>query len=295
MTKGERRTLWVGLAFISPWIVGFIFFNLFPIVASLIWSFCDYDVLSDPVFVGLLNYRELASDAVFWKALYNTLYYAAFSLPLGMVLSFAIAVLLNQSIVARPVFRTIYFLPQIVPLVAVAMIWLWIFNGSCGLLNYGLSLVGIEGPNWLTNPAWTKPALVMTMLWQTGATVVIYLAALQDVPRVLYESAELDGANGLQRMWHITIPMISPVIYFNLVIGIITTVQEFVKPFIMMGGGGGPNRSALFYVVYLFQNAFEYFRMGYACAMAWILFAIIILITWFATRATRKHIYYAGE
>lgn len=294
MTKREWRELATGLAFISPWIVGFLFFVVYPVGSSIYYSFCDYDVLTKPVWIGTLNYRDMFTDEVFWKALRNTLYFAAVSLPLGLVIALLVAVLLNQKVKMRPAFRTIYFLPSLVPAVASAMIWLWILNGRFGLLNYALSFLGVEGPNWLTDEHWTKPAIILMSLWGVGGSMVIYLAALQDVPRELYESAEIDGASAWTKFRHITVPMISPVIYFNLIMGIIGSLQVFAQPFIMFGGGG-TNRSALFYAVYLYQNAFDYNQMGYACAMAWFLFLIILALTWLATKTTRKHIYYAGE
>ena len=295
MTRGEFKTLMTGLAFTSPWILGFLLFTLYPVGASIFYSFCDYDVLSSPVWVGGLNYRDMLTDEVFLKSLKNTFYYSAVSLPLGMILSLLVAVLLNNSVRGRPAFRTFFFLPSLVPAVAIAMIWLWIFNGKFGLLNYALKLIDVAGPNWLTDENWTMPAIILTSLWGIGGTVVIYLAALQDVPRELYESAEIDGASAWTKLWHITIPMISPVIYFNMIMGIIGALQVFAGPYIMFGGGSGPNRSALFYAIYIYQNAFEYNQMGYACAMAWILFFIILFLTWLATRTTRKHVYYAGE
>lgn len=294
MTRGERRNLRLGLAFISPWIVGFLAFTLYPVAASVYYSFCDYDVLQTPVWIGTLNYRDMITDGVFWKSLYNTLFFAAFSLPLGLVLSLLVAVLLNQKVRGKGLFRTLFFLPSLVPMVASAMIWIWILNGNFGLLNHLLGRLGIAGPQWLADENWTKPSLILMSLWGIGNTIVIYLAALQDVPRDLYESAELDGASAWTRLRHITIPLISPVIYFNLVMGIIGSLQVFAQPYIMLGGGG-PNRSALFYAVYLYQNAFEYRQMGYACAMAWVLFLIILGLTWVATRSTRRHIYYAAD
>ena len=295
MTRGERHNLLLGLAFISPWIFGFLVFTLFPVLASVFYSFCDYDVLSKPVWVGTLNYRDMISDSVFWKALGNTLYFALFSLPLGLVVSLLVAVMLNQSIRYRPLFRAIFFLPSLIPIVATSMIWLWILNGNFGLLNHGLKVLGIaHPPQWLADPAWTKPALIMMSMWGVGHAMVIYLAALQDVPRSLYESADLDGAGPWHRLWHITLPMISPVIYFNMIMGIIGSLQVFSQAYIMLGGGG-PQRSALFYAVYLYQNAFEYRQMGYACAMAWVLFMIILALTWVATRVTKNLIFYSGD
>lgn len=316
MTRGEFKTLLTGLAFTSPWIIGFVIFTLYPVGASIYYSFCDYDVLSSPVWIGALNYQDMLTDEVFWKSLRNTFYYAAVALPLGMVLSLLVAVLLNNSVVGRPAFRTFFFLPSLVPAVALAMLWLWIFNGKFGLLNFALDrcwthfghlVVWVAQlfdktvawpqsnmPNWLADEKWTMPAIVLTSLWGIGGTVVIYLAALQDVSRELYESAMIDGANAWHKLIHITLPMISPVIFFNMIMGIIGALQVFSGPYIMFGGGG-PNRSALFYAVYIYQNAFEYNQMGYASAMAWVLFLIILVLTWLATRATRKHVYYAGE
>jgi multiple sugar transport system permease protein len=294
MTDGERKNLWVGLAFIGPWLFGFLAFTLYPIGASIYYSFCDYDVLSSPVWVGTLNYQDMFTDSVFWKSLYNTFYFAVFSLPLGLVIALLVAVLLNQSVSGRSVFRTVFFIPSLVPVVASCMIWLWILNGKFGLLNFALSWFGIEGPQWLADEHWTKPAIILMSLWGCGNTIVIYLAALQDVPRSLYESADIDGANFWIKLWHITIPIISPVIYFNLIMGIIGSLQVFAQAFVMLGGGG-PNRSALFYAVYLYQNAFKYRQMGYASAMAWVLFILIVFLTWAATASTRKHIYYGGE
>ncbi len=294
MTKAERQNLLKGLGFISPWIIGFAVFGLYPLGTSLYYSFCDYDILNRPVWVGTLNYQDMVVDSVFWKSLYNTFYFAIFSIPLGLILAMLIAVMLNQEVRGRSVFRTAYYLPSIVPLVGVSMIWLWLFNGDFGLVNYALSKVGLTGPGWLTDEAWVKPTLVMSGVWQVGGTIVIFLAALQDVPRAMYESAQIDGASAPVRLLHITVPMISPAIYFNLVIGIIGALQEFVRPFVMLNGSG-PNRSALFYAVNLYQNAFSYLNMGYACAMAWVLFVIIVLLTWGVTAASRKHVYYGGD
>ena len=222
MTRLERRNLLNGLAFVSPWIVGFLAFTLYPLVASLFYSFCDYDAMSAPVWVGGLNYREMVADRVFWKSLYNTLFYAAFALPLGLVMSLLTAVLLNQSVRGRSVYRAIFFLPSLIPVAASSMLWIWILNCNFGLLNYALRALGVHHPpQWLADPAWTKPSLVLMSLWGIGHAVVIYLASLQDVPRQLYESAELDGAGAWAKLRHVTLPMISPVIYFNLIMGII--------------------------------------------------------------------------
>jgi multiple sugar transport system permease protein len=285
----------LGLSFVSPWIIGFLTFTLYPVAASIYYSFCDYDVLTKPIWVGTLNYHDMLTDGVFWKSLYNTFYFAAWSLPLGLVIALLIAVLLNQPAKGRSGFRAIIFLPLLIPVVASSMAWLWILNGNFGVLNHALGLLHIKGPQWLADPKWTKLSIVLLALWGCGNTIVIYLAALQEVPRSLYESAEIDGANAWVKFRHITIPVISPVIYFNLIMGIIGSLQVFAQAYILFAGGGGPNRSALFYTVYLYQNAFEYHQMGYACAMAWVLFLIILFLTWLATKSTRKLIYYGGE
>jgi len=302
MTKAKRDRL-TALAFISPWLIGLLAFTVYPLTASLYYSFTDFDVLSSPVWIGGGNYADMIHDDVFWQSLYNTLFYAAFAIPLGLILSLLVAVLLNQGVKGRSVFRTLFFLPSIVPLVAVSMIWMFVFNGEFGLLNNMLAPLfdginevfgtRLRPPNWLNTAHLTKPTLIMAGLWQIGGTVIIFLAALQDVPRSLYESAELDGANSAHRLWHITIPIISPVIYFNLIIGIINALQIFVTPFILMPDGG-TDRSALMYTVYLYDNAFRYNQMGYASAMAWVMFIIIIALTWTATKLSRKYIYYAG-
>ena len=295
MTRGEKRNLWLGLAFISPWIIGFLVFTVYPVCASIFYSFCDYDVLSKPVWVGLLNYRDMASDQVFWKSVANTLLFNVMALPLGLVSALALALLLNQPVRARGTFRAIYYLPSLVPAVASAMIWLWILNGRLGLLNAALATVGVHHPpQWLADPAWTKPSLAIMSVWGCGNTVVIYLAALQGVPRSLLEAAMIDGASAWDRLVHVTLPAISPVIYFNLIIGIIGGLQVFVSAFIMWGGGG-PDRSVLFYAVYLYQNAFEYRQMGYACAMAWMLCLLILALTWLASVSSRRLVFYQGD
>lgn len=282
------------MLFISPWVVGFALFGVYPICMAVYYSFCDYDVLRSAVWIGSENYTDMVSDDVFWKALYNTLVYALFSVPLGLMLALVIAVLLNRPILGRSFFRTFFYIPSIVPLVAVAMVWLWLFNGDLGLVNFGLSLIGIGGPQWLADAAWTKPTLILSSVWQVGGAMVLFLAGLQDVPKSLYESADLDGASPFGQFWHISVPMVSPVIYFNLVMGIIGSIQEFVKPFVMLPGGG-ENRSALLFAVYIYENAFLYGNMGYACAMAIVLFFIIAFLTWLATRAMNRHVYYAGD
>lgn len=290
----NARALFRASPFVLPWVVGFLAFSLYPLAASIYFSFCDYDALSPPVWVGLLNYHDLLADSVFWKAVGNTFWYTLFALPLGLILSLLLASLLHACPWGQPFFRSVYFLPSILPLTAVAILWMWIFNGSFGLLNYGIELLGFKGPNWLADPQYIKPALIIASLWQVGGTVVIFQAALGEVPQQLYEAARLDGAGRWAQFRHITVPMISPVIYFNFIIGLIGTLQVFALPFVMLSGAG-TDRAGFFYATYLFQNAFRFNQMGYACAMGWMLFVVIVLLSWIATRASRKHIYYGGE
>jgi multiple sugar transport system permease protein len=285
MTPGERRRTWAGLAFVSPWLVGFAVFTLYPVCASIYYSFCDYDVLSPPVWVGTLNYSDMATDNVFWLSVYNTLVFNLIALPLSLVSALALALLLNQPVRFQGVFRAIYYLPSLVPAVAGAMVWLWI-------LNQALMAVGISRPPlWLDDPDWAKPSLALVSLWGCGNTVVIYLAALQGVPRSLLEAAMIDGASAWRRLVHVTLPAISPVIYFNLLIGIIGGLQVFTTAIIM----GGAERSTLFYAIYIYYNAFEYRHMGYASAMAWILCLLIMALTWLASRASRGFVHYQGD
>jgi len=294
VTNAEKRNLRNGLLFVSPWIVGISCFIVYPILSSLYHSLCDYSVLEPPVFIGLTNYIDLAKDEIFWKSLWNTFFYAFFAIPLGLAISLTLALLLNTKIRGLAFYRTVFFLPSLVPIVAMAMLWMWIFNGQYGVLNYLLSLLGIRAPAWLMNVHWSKPALIIMSFWAIGYSMVIFLAGLQDVPVSLYESAEIDGANFLRKIRHVTIPMISPVILFNLIMGIIWTFQIFARPYIMTPGPGGPARSTTFYTLYLFQTAFEDLRMGYASAMAWILFLIILSLTLLAIRLSKDRVYYAG-
>lgn len=293
MTKEEKRNLIKGILFTSPWLIGFSIFILYPVIMSIYYSFCYYSVLQPPRFIGFLNYKDLFTDPIFWKSLWNTFYYVAFMIPLGLITSLGLAMLLNTKVRSMAFYRLIFFIPSLVPMVAGSILWMWIFNGEYGLLNNLLIKIGITNPpNWLMDIRFAKSAIVIMSLWGLGQMIVIYLAGLQDVPVSLIESADLDGANWFGRLKHITIPMISPVIYFNVVMAIIGSFQVFAQPYIMTGGG--PQRSTTFYSLYLFQTAFEDFRMGYASAMAWILFAIILVLTLFITRASRKKVYYRG-
>lgn len=295
MTRQGRRSLLTGLLFISPWIVGFLAFQMYPFFASLYYSFTFYQILDRPRWIGLENYANLFRDERFLRGLYNSTYYAIFAVPLGAVAGILLALLLNTNVRGRSVFRTLFYLPSITPVVASAILWLWMFNPRAGLINYVLSEVGIRGPSWLASPAWAKPALILMSLWGVGGAVLIYLAALQDVPRELIEAAQLDGANRFRQFWHITIPMISPVILFNLVMGLIAAFQYFTEVHVMTGGSGSPADSTLMASIYLWQTAFEYFKIGYASAQAWILFTIIMLFTLLLFRTSGRWVYYSGK
>ncbi len=289
--KSESRA---GLLFASPWFLGFLVFLAYPLLASIYYSFCDYSVLKAPVWVGLSNYRELWRDDVFWITLKNTGVYALFALPLGVVVSLALALMLNAKVRGLAFYRTAIYIPSLVPLVSLAVLWLWMFNGEYGLVNVGLKHLGLGSPPWLSDPAWSKPALVVMSLWGLGNAVVIYLAGLQDVPQEMLEAAELDGARSWDKTRHVTLPMISPVILFNVIMGIIGTLQIFTVPYVMFPGGV-PARSTYFYAMYLFDNAFRFHKMGYACAMGWIMFLIIFVLTMVSLRASEKSVHYGGS
>ncbi|AEE97711.1 carbohydrate ABC transporter permease [Mahella australiensis] len=296
-TFRENKVVWknrrTGIMFILPWLIGFAIFSIYPIITSFYYSFTEYNILKPPQWIGLGNYIQLLNDdPLFWKSLYNTLYYAVFSLPLGMVVSLVLAMLLNTKIKGLAIYRTIFYMPTIVPAVASSILWMWLLDPQMGIINAALSYIGIKGPAWLVDPAWAKPALILMSLWGVGGSMVIYLAGLQDVPEELYESAELDGATWWPKIWHITLPMISPTIFFNLIMGLIGSFQYFTQAYIMTGGG--PMDSTLFYSLHLFNNAFRYYHMGYASAMAWILFIIILAATLLVFKTSARWVYYGG-
>jgi len=298
MTPGEKRNLRNGLLFASPYIVGMMVMTVYPFVASLYWSFCQYNVISSPVWIGLDNYRTIVTfkDELFWKALYNTLFFTAFAVPLGLTLSISLAVLLNMKVKGQSIYRTIFFLPTIVPLVASAVLWLWIFNPDSGLINGVLRQIGVSHPpGWLADPNWSKPSFILMSLWGVGGAMVIFIAGLSEVPQTLYESADIDGAGPFTKFRHVTIPMITPTILFNLVIGLITAFQYFTEVFVMTAGTGRPADSTLFFALYLYQNAFSYLRMGYASALAWMLFVMILVATAGVIASSKRWVYYHGE
>lgn len=295
LRKKNNRNLWVGLLFISPWIIGFVIFILYPILLSLYYSLCDYDLLSAPYYIGFANYADLFWDEQFAVSLYNTFYYTAMYLPLSTILSLSLAMLLNSEVRGLAVFRTLFYLPTIVPVVATSVVWMWLFNPRIGIFNNMLSKAGIIGPNWLGDPKWSKPALVLLGLWAVGQPMVIYLAALQGVPRQLYEAALIDGISSWGSFWHITLPFISPSVLFNVVMSLISSFQYFTEAYVISQGDGGPANSTLFYALNLYRNAFRYLKMGYASSMAWILFVVILVSTMLLFKTSGRYVYYGGE
>ena len=279
--------------FIAPAVLGFLLFTLGPILVSAYYSLSDYDLLSAPVFAGLKNYHEAAADPLFWQALKVSTIYAAASVPLGLTISLLLASLLNQRVRGITAFRTLVYVPSVLSGVAVALLWAWIFNPSFGILNVLLDKVGIQGPQWIYSQEWALPSLVVMSIWSIGGGILIYLAGLQGIPTELYEAAEMDGANWWRRFFRITLPMLSPVIFFNLVMGIIGSFQTFTAAYVMTRGG--PNNATLFYVLYLYRNAFEWFKMGYASALAWILLGIVLALTLLVFRSAPFWVYYEGE
>jgi multiple sugar transport system permease protein len=295
----QKREMAAAYIYIAPWIIGFLIFTLGPMVASLYFSFTEYDMIAAPNWTGLQNYSKLFQDPLFWQSLKVTLKFAAMSLPLSLAFGLSLAVLLNQKVPFVKVWRTIYFVPSVIAGVSVTLLWLMVFNPHKGVLNNLLAMVGIEGPGWLWSPDWAVPSLVIIGLWGVGHTMIIYLAGLQGVPTDMYDAAKADGATALRRFWHITLPMMSPVIFYNLVLGLIGTFSYFTQAYVVGTSTGSalgdPLRSTLFYNLYLYQNAFRYFEMGYASAMAWVLFVIVLVLTLLVFRSSSLWVYYEGE
>jgi len=279
---------------IAPWLLGFLLFVLGPMLASLGISFTRWDLLSPAKLIGLDNYEKLFTrDPLFWQSLKVTAVYTAVYVPLELAGGLVLAMLMNQKIRGVSVFRTIYYLPSVLPAVAFIVVWIWILHPDVGLINTLLSYVGVDGPRWLANPRWSLPALLMMSLWGLGRGMVIYLASLQGIPKHLYEAAAIDGASGWQSFRKITLPLLTPTIFFNLVLSIISTFQTFTGAFVATNGG--PLDSTLFYVLYLYRQAFQFFNMGYASALAWVLFVIIMVLTLVIVRTSDRWVYYEGE
>ena len=288
-----RETFWF-YVFASPWILGFLLFYLGPMIASFWLSLTNYSVLLPTRFMGFSNYSAMFEDDLLGISIWNTAYYAALAVPTSMAAGLGLAMVLNRGdLRGRSFLRSAFYVPAIMPLVAVSILWIWLLQPRFGLINTLLYFLSIKGPNWLGDPAWSKPGLVVMNLTGVGINMVIFLAALQGVPTHLYEAAELDGANRLRKFWHVTIPMISPAIFFVVVIGFINSFQVFTQAYIMTEGG--PADSTLFYVLYLYRHAFNYFKMGYASAMAWLLFIVIVVLTYIQFRLSLRWVHYGGQ
>ena len=312
VSKDRPRRLWVskrtlrrnvvGYAFVLPWIIGLLVFQAYPIVGSVYFSFTKYSVLKPPQWVGTRNYTVMfTKQPLLWKATSNTLYVSLIGIPLGLALSLAMAMLMNQKVKGIGFYRTVFFLPTLVPPVAGTLLWLLILNPGHGLMNAGLEAVGLPRLGWFRDPSWAKPALILMGAWGVGGTALIFLGGLKDVPVSLYEAARIDGANGLQQWLYVTLPLLTPVIFFNLVMGIIGSFQTFAGAYIAGGagaggaGGGsgaGPLNSLLMYVVLLYREGFRYWHMGYASAMAVALAVVVLIVTVILFKTSGGWVYY---
>jgi multiple sugar transport system permease protein len=279
---------------LSPWLIGFVVFMAGPIIASLILSFTKWDIMHPAKWIGLQNYQLiLGSDADFRQALKVTITYAAVTLPLGLILGLGLSLLLNLKIKGMNIYRTLFYLPSILPGVAVTLLWVWIFNPDFGIINWILSLVGIQGPTWFSSPRWALPGLMIMSFWGIGGGAVIYLAGLQNIPPHLYEAAEIDGAGSIRKFLNITLPLLTPTLFFQLVMGLIGSFQAFMSAYIATDGG--PLKSTFFYMLYLYRTAFTSFKMGYGSALAWILTVLILICTVVVFKSSALWVYYESE
>lgn len=293
MSRLKLRRNIVGWLFIMPWFLGFLIFSLGPFLSSLYLSFTSWELIGPANWVGTRNFTTLfTQDLRFTKTLFNSLYYTVFYVPLTMALAFFIAILLNEQVRGRAFFRTAFYLPSVSSGVGTMLLWVWLLNND-GLVNYFLRMVGIHGPNWLGSTQWAMPSLILMSLWGVGGTMIIYLAGLQGIPQYLYEAVSIDGGGAWAKLWHVTIPQMTPSIFFTMIIGVIDSLQVFTAAYVMTEGG--PADSTLFYLLYLYYQAFRYFRMGYASAMAWMLFSLILVLTIVQLRLARRWVYYEGR
>ena len=293
-SREESRAGWIA---ISPWVVGFLIFTLWPVASSVYFSLTKYDVVSAPEWVGLENYRRiLTDDRRFILSIKNTLVYAVLFVPLHVVTALGVALLLHQARRLVGIFRTVYYLPSITPAVATAYLWVWILNPNDGVINRVLRFAHLPAPGWTVDPSWTKPTIVVSQLWLLGGAMIILLAGLKGIPVSLYEAATLDGAGAWRRFRDVTLPMLSGVLFFITTISTISALQVFTQGYVMFDKDGGPQQSALFIIMYLFKRAFEFFQMGYASAIAWMLFLVILAITFVQFRLAKRWVYYeAGD
>ncbi|MGQ9556163.1 MAG: carbohydrate ABC transporter permease [Anaerolineae bacterium] len=291
--RPATREAVAGYLIISPWLLGLLAFTAFPLIASIYLSFTKYNLLQPPSWTGLANYRTMLEDERFIASFRITTVYVLVTVPSHLIAAFLVAEMMNQKIPWLSFFRTVYYLPAIVPAMATFLLWTWVFNPEFGILNWGLGLLGIRGPAWLADPRWALWAIIVMSFWGIGGSMVIYLSGLQGIPTEYYEAARIDGAGALACFQHITVPQMTPVIFYNLIMGIIGAFQTFGASYVMTRGG--PGYSTLFYTLYLYYNAFNYGKMGYACAMAWILFVVIMFFTILLFRTSSTWVYYSGE
>ncbi|MBD3921061.1 sugar ABC transporter permease [Paenibacillus sp. PR3] len=285
-----KRNNLAGFIFISPWIIGFLLFTGAPVLYSFAISAFRWNLISSPEFIGFDNYVTMFHDSLFYKSLSITSIYTLFSVPLQLIVALTAALLVNQKIRGAKVFRTMLYLPSIISGVAVAMIWSWMFNPKFGVINQVLGWFHINGPEWIYNEHWSLPSMILMSLWSFGGAMIVFLAGLQDIPGYLYEAAELDGASRFGKFLHVTLPMLSPSILFNLIMGIITSFQVFTQAYVMTDGG--PNNSTLFFVMYIYQNGFQYFNMGYASALSVVLFVIVFIVTMLQLKLSKRFVTY---
>lgn len=297
--KIERRNLRWGLLFISPWLIGFLVFGVFPILYTFYLSLTRYSGLREPVFIGVNNYTRLAADPLFWKSAYNTLYYTALAVPIGVVVAMLLAMAMNQKVREVTIYRAIFYLPSILPVFAISFIFVVLLNPGYGLVNWLLQSAGLPSPNWLGDPAYTKLALVMIAQLGAGQWALVFLAGLRGIPTELYESAEIDGAGAVRKFLSITLPLMTPVILYDIIIGLSFGLQVFTSAFILTGGGtrgsGGPDNSLLTYVYYIYKEAFQFGAMGYAAALSVVLFIVSLLLAGAVFRWARGWVFYGAE
>lgn len=291
--QARRNFLW-GLLFTSPAIIGLLVFTAYPLGASFYYSFTSYAFFGDANWIGTVNYTDLLTDGKWWNSLYNTFYLIIFSVPLAIIAALLLALLLNVKVRGLAIYRTLFYLPSIVPVVAAAVVWGYVFNPQYGILNNALRTFGVEGPGWLSSPDWAKPALLIISVWGVGNLMMILLAGLQDVPTDLHDAAQVDGATRWHRFRHVTLPFLSPHLLFAAVTGLIAGFQYFAPAYVLTGGTGSPVDSTLISALYLYQNAFRFFKVGYASAMAWVLFFIILICTVLVFRFVARRVYYGG-
>ncbi len=290
----KRREAINAYIMLAPWIIGFIAFTAGPMIASIVISFMEWSLLQAPRWIGFENYRFMFKDNLFWVSLYNTIYYTVIGVPLRVIAALCVALAMNLKLRGISVYRTIYYIPSITPAVASSIMWLWIFNPDFGLANALLGYIGIHSRiRWIYDPALSKPSLILMSLWGIGGMMIILLAGLQGIPEQLYEAAELDGAGLWHKFWHITLPMLSPSIFFVTIMQVISSFQVFTQAYVMTRGG--PANSTLFMVLYLYQNGFEFFRMGYASSLAWALFMFVLVLTILQFRGSKYWVFYEGE